>query len=147
MTTSESPLVFVDNESFALKCFPVFHELRPHLNQETFLAQWHDQSAEGYEIVAIESHGQIAAIAGFRELTTMAWGHILYLDDLATLPEYRGRGYATTLIQFLQQEVLARGCASLHLDTGVTRHDAHRTYLRNGFVISSHHMNWATPHE
>lgn len=36
----------------------------------------------------------------------------------------------------------AAGYRFLHIDTGHQRHQAHRTYLRNGFRIDCHHLAW-----
>jgi hypothetical protein len=33
------------------------------------------------------------------------------------------------------------GCGSLHLDSGVQRHGAHRFYFRKGMSISSYHFS------
>lgn len=69
MTFPHIPIVAVRNEEQARRCFPVFRELRPHLDELTFLARWREQAASGYEIVAIEADGVVAAAAGFRECT------------------------------------------------------------------------------
>jgi GNAT superfamily N-acetyltransferase len=127
------------------RCYPAFRELRPHLDEQTFMQRWTEQSATGYEIAFIEADGVITAAAGFRELTTMAWGRILYLDDLIALPAHRGAGHGTALLQFLQHETIRRGLEELHLDTGYGRHEAHRSYLRNGFAMVCHHMSWTPP--
>ncbi|MDG3016804.1 GNAT family N-acetyltransferase [Speluncibacter jeojiensis] len=127
-------------------CFLLFRELRPFLDEETFLSRWRRQREERYELVYVrDGDGQIVAAAGFREMTTMAWGHVLYLDDLIALPSHRGRGLGSLLLRFLQDETVRRGCDQLHLDTGYTRHAAHRSYLRNGFDIVCHHMAWEPP--
>lgn len=128
------------------RCYPAFRELRPHLDEQTFLERWAEQSESGYEIVYIEHDGEIAAAAGFRELTTMAWGRVLYLDDLIATPARRGQGYGSALLQFLQRETIRRGLDEFHLDTGYGRHRAHRSYLRNGFSLICHHMSW-TPNQ
>jgi GNAT superfamily N-acetyltransferase len=145
MNPLESPILTVHDDEQARRCFPAFRELRPHLDEETFLARWREQAATGYEIIAIELDGTVVAAAGFRELTTMAWGRILYLDDLIALPASRGRGYGSALLRRLEAEAAARGCAELHLDTGYSRHDAHRSYLRNGFDMICHHMALSVP--
>jgi GNAT superfamily N-acetyltransferase len=132
------------DEASVRRCFPLFAELRPHLTVDLFLRRWQEQAAAGYEIAFIEDgHGAVVAAAGFRELTTMAWGRILYLDDLIALPTRRGSGLGSSLLRHLQEEARARGCDEVHLDTGYGRHDAHRSYLRNGFDMICHHMSWA----
>jgi hypothetical protein len=34
----------------------------------------------------------------------------------------------------------ANGCQGVHLDTGYTRHAAHRLYLRKGLQLNCHHL-------
>lgn len=100
---------------------------------------------EGYQIVYIEEGDVMVAAAGFRVMHTMAWGKILYLDDLVALGTRQGQGLGTTLLKWLQQEARDRHCAAVHLDTGYQRHAAHRSYLRNGFQLNCHHLAWDVP--
>lgn len=121
-------------------CFQVFAALRPHLDREAFLAQVLRQQAQGYRIVALRDQGQVCSAAGFRLCEFLAWGRILYIDDLSTLPQHRGKGHAGRLLDWLVAHADQQRCAAVHLDTGYARHDAHRLYLSKGFQLSSHHM-------
>jgi GNAT superfamily N-acetyltransferase len=98
----------------------------------------------GYRIVAalVPDREQAVAAAGFRASRSLAWGHHLYVDDLSTLPEARGRGHAGALLDWVLEEARRLGCEQLHLDSGVglERSDAHRLYLNAGLVISAHHF-------
>ena len=125
------------------QCWPVFRELRPHIESEDeFVRRWHRQSGEGYQIAYVRGEDGVVAAAGYRFLTTMAWGHILYIDDLVATELSQGKGLGTLLLRFLQKAARDRGCAAVHLDTGYQRHRAHRAYLRNGFLMHCHHMSW-----
>ncbi|AWK75582.1 hypothetical protein CBI38_15520 [Rhodococcus oxybenzonivorans] len=64
------------------------------------------------------------------------------IADLIALPERCGTGLGAKLLEHLQEQAGLRGCAQLHLDTGHTRHAAHKSYLRNGFDIICRHMAW-----
>jgi len=131
------------HEAEVRQCWPVFYELRPHLQSEDeFLERWRTQVNEGYEIIYVSEENQVVAAAGYRFLNTMAWGHILYIDDLVATKALHGTGLGTLLLQRLQKEAVDRGCDAVHLDTGYQRHLAHRAYLRNGFQIHCHHMAW-----
>ncbi len=44
------------------------------------------------------------AVAGFRLLRTLFAGDVLYVDDLSTLPEARGRGHAGALLDWCAEE-------------------------------------------
>jgi GNAT superfamily N-acetyltransferase len=125
------------------KCWPAFKQLRPHLTSEDeFVNRWHKQAAEGYKIVYVVEGSSVPAAAGYRVLHTMAWGRILYIDDLVALEASHRKGLGTALLQHLQDEARKLGCLAVHLDTGYQRHRAHRAYLRNGFVLDCHHMSW-----
>lgn len=122
-------------------CFPVIHELRPHLTEAAFLAQVRRQeAASGYRLMYLEQEGRVVAAAGYRIAEFLAWGKALYVDDLATLSTARRQGHAGILLDWLIAEARAQGCAEFHLDSGVQRHDAHRLYLGRKLRISSHHF-------
>jgi len=86
------------------QCWPVFRELRPHIESEDeFVQRWQRQSGEGYQIAYVRGEDRVVAAAGYRFLTTMAWGHILYIDDLVATELSQGKGLGTLLLRFLQK--------------------------------------------
>lgn len=121
-------------------CFDAFAVLRPHLTAAAFLPQVRKQELQGYKIAAVREADQVVSAAGFRISDFLAWGRVLYIDDLTTLPSARGKGYAGTLLDWLSDYAAQHGCDAVHLDTGYTRHAAHRVYLSKGFEMTSHHM-------
>jgi GNAT superfamily N-acetyltransferase len=123
-----------------LKCWAVIHELRPHLEKENFLETVKEMLAEGYELVFIEENEQAVAAIGFRYLQFLFNGKHYYIDDLTTLPEARGKGYGGALLDFVVDLAQKKGFATVTLDSGHHRSDAHRLYLNKGFTISSHHF-------
>ena len=135
-------------DQFVRRCWLVFKELRPHLESEDeFVVRWQRQANEGYRIVFAEEDGIVQAAAGYRFLHTMAWGHILYIDDLVALSSAHRRGFGTLLLRHLQNEAREADCDAVHLDIGYQRHLAHRAYLKNGFHIDCHHMAWRVRRE
>ena len=126
--------------------FRAMQALRPALVDEAEFVKRVDeaQRPEGYRLVAVfeEGHEQAVAVAGFRTGHNLAWGYHLYVDDLSTLPDARGRGHAGRLMRWLLEEATRLGCQHLHLDSGVgsARSDAHRLYMNHGLSISSHHF-------
>ena len=121
-------------------------ELRPHLGDAASLVARVDQVQRpgGYRLLGSfdESAEEAAAAAGFRVVEMLHWGRGLYVDDLVTLPEARGRGHADALFGWLEEEGARLGCDQLHLDSGVgvERADAHRFYFRHGMRITSYHF-------
>lgn len=130
----------VSNKAGLEKCFDAFLILRPHLELNMFLSQVERQRQQGYQVLALSEEGEVVSVAGFRVAEFLAWEKILYIDDLSTLPEARCRGFAGQLLTWLADYAKANGCQAVHLDTGYGRHDAHRLYLKKGFIMSSHHM-------
>lgn len=127
--------------------FAAMQALRPRLaSQEAFVRRVDEvQRPGGYRLAAVlpaGSEGQALAVAGFRLGDNLAWGRYLYVDDLSTLPQVRGRGYAAALLAWLHAEAARAGCDEVHLDSGVgeARTAAHRLYLHHGYRISSHHF-------
>ena len=118
--------------------------LRTHLTDAESFAQRVDevQRPQGYRIVAAIEEDKVVAVAGFRVLENMAWGRTLYVDDLSTLPEARGRGHGAALLEWCEEEARRAGCDELHLDSGVgpERLDAHRLYLNQRLRITSFHF-------
>lgn len=106
------------------RCFAVLSELRPHLQESTFVAMVRDMETQGYRI-----------------FTSLVMGRNLYVDDLVTSDKARSKGYGKALIDWLRDLARESGCAYLHLDSGTQRHRAHRFYLRQGMDIASFHFS------
>jgi len=121
-------------------------ELRPRWDAAAAVVAFIDNSLRpaGYRLVGVFDGDQpdAVAVAGFRELRSLAWGHYLYVDDVSTIPTARRSGHGEQLMDWLAEEARRLGCEGLHLDSGVAadRAPAHRLYMRNGLRISAHHF-------
>ncbi|MFI5669577.1 GNAT family N-acetyltransferase [Streptomyces sp. NPDC051704] len=105
-------VIFAEDESAVRRCWPVFSQLRPHLDEDGFAERWRTQSAEGYRIVCLEEDGEVRVAAGFRVMHTMISGRILYLDDLVTDEAVRGRGLGSHMLTALKAIAADEGCMS-----------------------------------
>ena len=121
-------------------CYRVMHQLRPHLLEDAFIEQVQRQLTEGYHLVYIAENEEVKACAGFRFLEFLAWGKVLYIDDLITDKDARKKGYGSKLLSSLIEQAKRTQCDQVHLDSGPQRHDAHRLYLNHGFKLNSHHF-------
>lgn len=125
-------------------CSDVILFLRPLLQKENLLAQIKEMQQEDYQIVYItaeEDPSKAVAFAGFRHMNKLFSGKIIYIDDLACLPAYQGRGYAGLLLDHIKALAKTEGLRSVQLDSGHALHPAHRVYHRQGFHISAHHFS------
>ena len=117
--------------------------LRPHLKDiKDYVSRVHrQQSNHGYHLMFVRNeNGKAVSILGYR-ITENLWdGKILYINDLTTHSSSRGRGCADTLMSWAIQTAKELDCDAISLDSGYSRHDAHRFYLNHGFIIESHHF-------
>lgn len=59
--------------------------MRPYLiSEQGFIDQVQRQIEQGYRLAYLEEDGQVRALAGFRFLEFLAWGKVLYIDDLVS---------------------------------------------------------------
>ncbi|MBI2078224.1 MAG: GNAT family N-acetyltransferase [Euryarchaeota archaeon] len=124
-------------------CFPVMNQLRPHLDEPSFLRRVRDQADEGYRLAFTEVRGKATAVAGYRVqnmLFQKETGRMLYVDDLVTDEAQRSKGHGRALLDWLVEEARREGCDALELDSGVQRVGAHRFYLSQGMHIASYHF-------
>jgi GNAT superfamily N-acetyltransferase len=115
-------------------------ELRPHLTADEFAARVLRQQVSGYKLAFLEAEQTVQSVAGFRLMENLAWGRILYVDDLVTAEQSRSRGFGDALFDWLVEYAKSQNCRQLHLDSGVQRFRAHAFYLRKKMIISSHHF-------
>ena len=123
--------------------WPVVRQLRPHLDEDRFVAQALRQMADGYRATALEDDGVPRAYAGWRVQEFLVYGRFLYVDDLITDEAARSRGHGKRLLDWLKDEARRLGCARLQLDSGTHRKDAHAFYLREGLRIEAFHFGIA----
>ena len=122
------------------RCFDVMHELRPHLAQGSFVAQVARQQAQGWQMAYLECGGAVRSVTGYRLIENLAWGRILYVDDLVTRGADHGGGFGSQLLDWLIAQAKQHQCDQFHLDSGVQRFGAHRFYLHKGMDITCHHF-------
>jgi len=124
-----------------LKCWEVLLALRPHLIKKEFVITIQQMFTEGYKLAYIEANGMAVAAVGYRYLQYLYNGKHIYIDDLSTLADHRGHGYAAALLEYVEAEAKEKGYKAVTLDSGYTRNDAHRLYLKQGYTLVAHHFS------
>lgn len=61
------------------------------------------------------------------------------MSNFYSVPQARGLGFAGKLLDWLIAPARELECTAVHLDTGSTRHPAHRVYFSKGFHLNCHH--------
>lgn len=129
----------VESRAQLAKCYEVMKELRPNLTEEDFNSIYEiSKSKDGYEIIAIESKDKIVALMGYRFLYDYVRGKHLYIDDLVSTEEARGKGLGSLLLSHAEVIAKESGCKVLRLCTGVENEDGVRFYKKNGWSIRAH---------
>jgi GNAT superfamily N-acetyltransferase len=71
----------------------------------------------------------------------LVYGKFLYVDDLVAAEDAYSEGHGKRMFDWLVGVAREEGCGTLQLDSGVTRHEAHRFYMREKVSISSYRFS------
>ena len=123
-------------------CKRALIEFRPNLDPDTLVEQVLRMGVEGFQLIYIadEKNSEAAAIAGFRIFEMLRTDTIIYIDDLFTFQENRGKGYASALLDYVDHLALSLNIKTVHLDSGFDLHPAHRLYQKSGYFLACHHF-------
>lgn len=121
--------------------YDVMRQLRPHLVREAYVPLVRAlMASDSFRLAALTDEGAVRAVAGYRVMTMLYCGRLLYLDDLVADEHARSRGYGRRLLEWLKEEGRRQGCGELQLISRVVREQAHRFYFREGFGIECFHF-------
>ncbi|MBD3848853.1 GNAT family N-acetyltransferase [Bosea sp. SSUT16] len=116
-------------------CFPVISQLRPRLKgSDEWLERASEMAGDGYRILAAWENNRVVAVAGYRITQNLIHDRFLYVDDLVTSDEQRGRGLGASLLTELSAIAVDQQCNRLVLDTAATNEKARRFYKREGLI-------------
>ena len=132
----------VTSDSDILKCKAAIQALRPSITDDLYLEVVKLTLADRRQIIYLEDNHIAGSIAVFETGYNLFRGKYIYIDDLSTTPECRGKGYAGQLLDWILEYAKAQNIEEVHLDSGVSaeRTDAHRLYLNKRFQIASLHF-------
>jgi len=100
--------------------FPLMRVLRDRLREETFLSEVRRQQEEGYRLFGGFEGERLVALAGVRRSHTLARGEHLFVDDLVTVEDARGKGHGRALMRELASRAAAEGLTRIYLDSRAT---------------------------
>lgn len=132
-------IAIADSDDDIAACYPVLKQLRPKLDEETFVADVRRMQQQGYVIASLRDP-DVRAVAGYRYYEMFAFGFQMYVDDLVTDAAHRSKGYGERLLEWLKAEAVRSGCRFLTLDSGLKREAAHRFYRRHGLEEAAYHF-------
>lgn len=136
-------LITVTTREQVAFCKNALFSFRTNLDETTYTDRIMDMIAnQAYNLVYIanENNTGAAAFIGYRTMHLLMTGWTIYVDDLYTDPEHRGKGYASALLDHVDDQAAAAGIHFVHLDSGYVLHNAHRLYLNKGYVLACNHF-------
>lgn len=123
------------------QCWEVAYLLRPHLDKNNWSATISEMMQnEKYRIAAIMDEDKFVAFAGYRYMTSLHSGNIIYIDDLCTLELYRGKGLASILLNHVKTIAATAHQDAVVLDTDFHNNNAQKLYLKSGFQLVALHL-------
>ncbi|TFJ91207.1 GNAT family N-acetyltransferase [Lentibacillus salicampi] len=112
-----------------LHAFSVMKQLRPHLDETTYLELVTEAKAiDMYHLFALFDQGEIVAVTGFKPMVTLYYGRFVWVCDLVTREDKRSHGYGEHLLSFVHEWGKDNGYEAVALSSGLKRMDAHRFY-------------------
>jgi len=113
--------------------FPVIKQLRPHRNLDEYIEIVKQMTPTGYQIACLFDCGKVVAFAGFARLTILHYGDHIWVYDLVTDENNRGKGYGKLLMSYIEKLAEENALQCVALQSGFQRLDAHRFYENAGY--------------
>ena len=80
--------------------YAVMRQLRTHLNENEYLEKVKRMRRSGYRLAAATEDGMVRCVAGFRISEVLAYGKLLYVDDLVTAGDTRSAGHGERVLDW-----------------------------------------------
>jgi GNAT superfamily N-acetyltransferase len=136
-----SSITLAQSEQEISACYLVMAELRPHIEPGEFLLLVKRLTEIAGFRLAYLTDGEIKAVAGFRISEWLAGGKYLEIEDLVAKSGERSKGYGGKLFDWLVEHAKENNCQQVRLVSRLSRHDAHRFYLRKGMNLEAHYFS------
>lgn len=117
--------------------YEVVSQLRTELSYDEFEDLIYDMRKMEYKMFGVMDGEKLITYAGVAVLTNLYHKRHLFIFDLVTDEKYRGKKYASMMLEYLNDYAKMGMCENVVLSSGFARVDSHRFYERNGFAKRS----------
>ncbi|MEA3521828.1 MAG: GNAT family N-acetyltransferase [Campylobacterota bacterium] len=118
--------------------YELVQELREALTYDEFEDLVYEMRHQEYKMFGIFVQDELLTYAGVSVLINLYHKRHLYLFDLVTKSSSRSKGYAKSMLNYLNDYAKIQNCENIVLSSGLIREDAHRFYKREGFDKKSY---------
>ncbi|MCE3232989.1 MAG: family N-acetyltransferase [Rickettsiaceae bacterium] len=122
--------------------FPVLAHMYPDMSQEEYRNILPERVNNGYRMLGVFDDEKCVCSAGFWISYRFYCGKFIQLDNMVSLPDYRSKGVGKLVTDFIKNLGITDGCNKVLIDTYVENFNAHRFFLREGFIIRGYHLNY-----
>lgn len=102
---------------------PAVCSLYPDLSVDDWIERVRELSRQRYTLFGLLKDEIILTIAGVQHLELLTVGKVLWLFDMATREECKGKGYGKAMLKHLEAYAEENGYARLLLHTSMKRED------------------------
>lgn len=117
-------------------CETLHRQLRANVEQP-YVDHIMSLLSDGAQLAIGYDNGEVRCLLLFRIFGTTLGGKRLYVDDVVTDFDYRGRSYGGQMLTWVEAAAKSQGCIMTTLESGVQRSAAHRFYCCNGYNITA----------
>ncbi|MFD1737275.1 GNAT family N-acetyltransferase [Bacillus salitolerans] len=124
-----SKIIELKTNSEFLKAYPIIKQLRPHLNENSYIELiLAAQVEDNYKMFALVEEDILVAVIGFKPMITLSTGRYIWICDLVTDSKQRSKGYGEKLLTYVEEWGKEKEFNCVSLSSGIQRIDAHRFY-------------------
>lgn len=119
---------------------PLIGQLNPAMEPREIERRLTAMLPLNYHCIGAYEEGVLVGVSGFW-LGARFWsGEYIDIDNVIVNEAHRSKGIGEMMIAWLEDYGVKRGCKMAMLDCYVTKHAAHKFYMRLGYEILGYHF-------
>lgn len=119
--------------------YPLIRQLFPYLDMQTYARRTFVARATGYRMFMAQVADEVVGVIGIIPNHNIHDGFVTYIEHVVVDKDYRGKGYGSKLISFVEARAVEEGCKLIELDTDLGHEKAEKLYEKSGYKQSGHY--------
>lgn len=121
--------------------FPVLRQMYPNLTESEYQEVLPERVVQGYRMIAVmDESDKVQAVAGYWIGYRFYCKKFLQIDNMVADQNRTIKGCGKLLLDWVKNKAEEEGCQRILLDTFVENFDAHRLFIREGFIARGYHL-------
>ena len=110
------------------------------VSEELLKSRFNEIKQQNYECAGVFTDNELIAVTGLWFCTRHYIGKSVELDHVYIKPEFRNNGIGKLFMNWINNYVTEKGCASVELNTYVQNYASHKFYYNEGYQILGYHF-------